>query len=208
MIDAVFGDLKVVKQASEGAWKCSCECGAVVEVRDCLLRSGRRTSCGACASNRRARGVARCARCRAEKPLAEFTPRPDRPSGLRSKCKVCEQELLTARHRADLESSRERRRAYFRGDPNGQARIEAERRRSPIKHRARVAVYHAIKTGKLEKPAGCVRCGDTYRVEAHHDDYTKPLDVMWLCTACHRVRHRELRLADIDPMRHAASEVA
>jgi ribosomal protein S27AE len=37
----------------------------------------------------------------------------------------------------------------------------------------------------------CVRCGATKSL-AHHEDYDKPLDVMWLCQPCHKQRHKEL----------------
>ena len=42
---------------------------------------------------------------------------------------------------------------------------------------------------KLVKPNCCQGCGRTSketRLSAHHHDYTKPLDVIWLCAACHR----------------------
>jgi hypothetical protein len=40
-------------------------------------------------------------------------------------------------------------------------------------------------------PQPCERCGreDTH---GHHEDYSKPLDVNWLCPPCHGERHREI----------------
>ena len=34
-------------------------------------------------------------------------------------------------------------------------------------------------------PQPCESCGDP-EVEMHHADYDKPLEVIWLCNACHR----------------------
>ena len=50
----------------------------------------------------------------------------------------------------------------------------------------------AIAKGMLVRQP-CCRCGKT-PVEAHHEDYSKPLDVTWLCLKCHGARHRELNL--------------
>lgn len=58
------------------------------------------------------------------------------------------------------------------------------------KARAHKAVEYAVKVGKLPR-CPCERCGNP-RSHAHHDDYSKPLDVMWLCATHHRERHREI----------------
>ena len=50
-------------------------------------------------------------------------------------------------------------------------------------------VAKAIKEGKLIKPTECSRCGKEGWVEGHHKDYSKPLEVEWLCRKCHRGIH-------------------
>ena len=54
----------------------------------------------------------------------------------------------------------------------------------------------ALRKGTLTKPLECEGCGPNYsgKLEAHHDDYSKPLDVKWFCDPCHKQRHIELRL--------------
>jgi len=32
-------------------------------------------------------------------------------------------------------------------------------------------------------------------LEAHHDDYSKPLDIQWMCTSCHKRHHAKLDAA-------------
>ena len=61
----------------------------------------------------------------------------------------------------------------------------------PEVRKAHIIVGNAIRDGKL-KPEPCTRCGFAIGVQAHHEDYSKPLDVMWLCTKCHGARHREI----------------
>ncbi len=62
------------------------------------------------------------------------------------------------------------------------------RKRHPEKNRARQAVRYAIKIGKLVRMP-CAECGARDRVEAHHEDYSRPLDVIWLCKGCHENKH-------------------
>jgi hypothetical protein len=61
-----------------------------------------------------------------------------------------------------------------------------------IKRVARKKVDKTISNGELiRKP--CERCGTMDNVHGHHEDYMKPLEVMWLCPIHHTERHRELR---------------
>jgi hypothetical protein len=62
--------------------------------------------------------------------------------------------------------------------------------RYPAKIRAGDAVRRALKLGRLAR-LPCLVCGADERIHAHHPDYAKPLDVMWLCEEHHRQWHRE-----------------
>jgi hypothetical protein len=61
-----------------------------------------------------------------------------------------------------------------------------------LKRKARVTTQTRIKQGILKK-CPCEVCG-TAMVEAHHPDYSKPLDVKWLCRKHHLEIHRTAKL--------------
>jgi hypothetical protein len=49
-------------------------------------------------------------------------------------------------------------------------------------------VYRAVRSGRLVKPETCSECGtktERHRLHAHHENYRKPIDVVWLCASCH-----------------------
>lgn len=66
--------------------------------------------------------------------------------------------------------------------------------RSIRKHRekqdAREKLNYALKSGRMKKPDVCEMCNCRNKIHGHHEDYSKPLEVMWLCTACHGLVHR------------------
>lgn len=71
------------------------------------------------------------------------------------------------------------------GDKYLKFQIESSKRwraNNPLKVRAYRLVFCALRNGSLEKKK-CF-CGNE-NVQAHHDDYTKPLDVRWLCKIHH-----------------------
>lgn len=69
------------------------------------------------------------------------------------------------------------------------ATVKAWSRRNPEKVSAHNAVQHGLRTGKLTRKP-CEACGDP-KSQAHHADYSKKLDVKWLCAQCHKKEHRK-----------------
>lgn len=137
-----------------------------------------------------------CKKCGLPKSVARFARFPRNKDGLHSYCKDCQAEHQREKYQSDLEGSRARARSKKAAQPRTESVRIAVRKRSasyrarwPEKKAAHAAVKYALKTGELERKP-CERCGA--KAEAHHDDYNKPLEVMWLCRIHHAERHREL----------------
>jgi len=62
----------------------------------------------------------------------------------------------------------------------------------PTRRKARRAVQSALEAGELRRPERCEGCEGAGPIEAHHPDYSKPLDVAWLCEHCHLLADREM----------------
>lgn len=58
---------------------------------------------------------------------------------------------------------------------------------NPEKYKARQLIGNAVRDGRIEK-LPCLICG-SISVEAHHPDYSRPLDVVWLCMIHHKQAH-------------------
>ena len=70
---------------------------------------------------------------------------------------------------------------------------ETQKKRYPEKHKARWMLRQAVRNGKIMKPNSCSKCGaEPKRIEGHHEDYSKPFDVVWLCVDCHKSLHGKL----------------
>ncbi|TXH55919.1 MAG: hypothetical protein E6Q97_07710 [Desulfurellales bacterium] len=58
------------------------------------------------------------------------------------------------------------------------------------KRKAHSAVNYAVRSGRIKK-LPCEVCGSKVRIQGHHDDYSKPLEVRWLCQVHHKELHRK-----------------
>jgi hypothetical protein len=129
-----------------------------------------------------------CTGCGIAKPLGEFNRDSRQADGLRNRCRVCTRAEMAAWRAAHPDAQRQWLAA------NRQRQVEYDREqtaRSPEKRRARRKLQWAVEVGTVVKPTTCSSCGGEGRIEAHHDDYTKPYDVLWLCVGCHRRMHME-----------------
>ena len=104
-------------------------------------------------------------------------------------CKDCRKNLV--RQRRYDPATRDRILEYDRqrGNRQGPDYMRAVRERDPVAYKARNAVSNAVRDGRLLRPDQCSHCHTKCRPHGHHEDYSKPLDVVWLCAACHRQFH-------------------
>jgi hypothetical protein len=82
-------------------------------------------------------------------------------------------------------------RSRWAASAHGKAQVKRYVARYPQKKRAQTDVLNALRRGELVRPDCCSGCGEAKRIEAHHDDYARPLDVRWLCRLCHRSWHSD-----------------
>lgn len=130
-----------------------------------------------------------CTLCNATKPIDAFYKAPTR-DGRANQCIDCVKARARIRHANKTEEIR----AYDRKRSNLPHRLlqrvrrtQREREQNPERYRARTAVNNAVRDGRLLK-MDCAFCGAAKTV-AHHHDYTRPLDVTWLCSPCHARFH-------------------
>lgn len=141
-----------------------------------------------------------CFKCKEWKPLSEFYKHSQMADGHLNKCKECTK--LDTKH--NRQNNIDYYRAYDRKRGNRQTpeysrkynkqrrgKTKAYKEKHPHKRKAHIIVGNAMRDGKLQQPEQCEQCGKVGSVQAHHEDYSKPLDVVWLCSACHGLRHRK-----------------
>ena len=68
-------------------------------------------------------------------------------------------------------------------------RQDPECRERTFKTDVRLFTRKCIASGILTKEC-CKVCGTNEDIEAHHEDYTKPLEIIWLCRKHHREHHK------------------
>ena len=134
-----------------------------------------------------------CKVCLIEKDLSQFYSDPRMKDGLKKSCKDCLRKQ--SRDYARSPSVRAARKEKYKLESTDPEIREIRSKKScaaakkyRLKHNARSAVARALKTGTLIRGV-CEICGNT-ETEAHHNDYTKQLEVRWLCVLHHGIQHR------------------
>jgi len=145
-----------------------------------------------------------CFKCQKIKPLTEFYAHKMMADGHLNKCKSCTKKYIREREillratdpnwtekeleRQRIKTRRQRKNGYI--PPSQEIAKKQWAARNAHKKKAHTAVSNAIRAGKIY-PQPCCICGE-YLAEAHHDDYSKPLDVRWLCKKHHMEVHVEI----------------
>jgi hypothetical protein len=113
-----------------------------------------------------------CSKCKQELPVSEFHRYNRRSTQYYSQCRDCKAEYKRANN-AKLRIAQKKR----RDNPSAEDKL---------KKKAWNALHYALRTGKIIKPDKCDICGcASDNIQAHHDDYNKPFDVVWACQKCH-----------------------
>lgn len=136
--------------------------------------------------------VKTCFKCSRDLPPSEFYQHAKMADGLLGKCKECAKIDVRQNRNARLDhyrrydsirSQRPERKLHLRET------VKLVKQKYPEKTKARNAAGNAIRDGRIIRPNRCSSCSVECRPEAHHEDYSKPLEVVWLCSGCHGRAH-------------------
>lgn len=130
-----------------------------------------------------------CFKCLTAKPLTEFYRHARMADGRLGKCKDCTKADVKKHRQENWEAIRayDRLRASQPHRVATRSRIVAEyTAKFPNRKKANTAVSNAVRDGRLKKQP-CWVCG--CKAVAHHPDYDRPLDVVWLCQPHHKQTH-------------------
>lgn len=154
-----------------------------------------------------------CFKCGITKDRSEFYRHPKMADGLCGKCKDCTRRDNTLNRRAKLDyyqaydrergnlSHRAKSRKEYATTENGRKALRRAAAswavRNPRKRAAQVLFRNWMRFHP-EAWSPCVICGSD-KSQGHHENYDKPLEVVWLCAAHHAERHKEMRREGIIP---------
>ena len=120
-------------------------------------------------------GVKPCFVCMRILPTSAFHGDPTTKDGLCTECAECR-----AKRMAGIRKARP-------GVYNAHKKKHVEE--NPEKAAAGWAVKNAITDGRIIRPGECEICHRECVPDGHHEDYSKPLDIVWLCRKCHSGVH-------------------
>lgn len=131
--------------------------------------------------------IRKCNICDKEKSLNEFTRDKSSLNGFGYQCLVCKRVVFAKWFNSKL--GKQYKIAHRIKAIENEARSTLK---FPEKRKAREILRMNVRSGNVQK-LPCEFCGDL-KSEAHHTDYSKPLDVRWLCKKHHVSIHQFVSL--------------
>jgi hypothetical protein len=131
-----------------------------------------------------------CQKCRVERTLDRFSSDRSERDGKQRRCKSCkknDRRVYAILHRDRIRETRRRWRAKHGHKWLPYFRKYYREHKKQIK--AKSQLTYAIKMGRAQRGDHCQMCLSTGRLHGHHRDYSKPLEVIWLCAVCHKETH-------------------
>ena len=151
----------------------------------------------------------KCFKCGLEKPIAEYYAHPMMADGHLGKCKSCAKADAEARRKekekdakwrvTELKRHRKKSQDYRDSGLGPGKSVGASKRwtkKNPQKRKAHSVVAVAIRSGKIKRQP-CEICGKM-PAQAHHDDYSNPLNIRWLCPIHHGEYHHNENIKAIE----------
>ena len=150
-----------------------------------------------------------CFKCNILKPLSDFYKHSKMGDGHLNKCKVCTKKDVHNHREDNLEKVRE----YDRNRPNREERAQTNkeyaktprgreasatgrrnyRAKQKLRYKAHNLLSYAVLSGNILRPETCSCCGVGCIPHGHHNDYSKPLEVVWVCVTCHTKFHNHVK---------------
>jgi len=137
----------------------------------------------------------KCFKCQTVKPLTDFYKHPQMGDGYLNKCKECN------RNDAALQLAKNKLNPLWVEKEKERVRLKQLKLKGHHKTSIYAEIKKKITSGEIIKKP-CEVCGNS-KSQGHHEDYSKPFDLVWLCVRHHSDRHIHLRNAKTlgqDPM--------
>lgn len=121
-----------------------------------------------------------CPTCKETKSITEYYKSKQTPDNLCGVCMLCHRDASKKYEKSE------------KGRITALRKAKRMHRKFPEKMRAREKLRYAVYSGKIARPEKCDNCSKSCIPDGHHEDYSEPYTVDWLCDPCHKLKHGKL----------------